>query len=89
MVVAFIATTHVLVVHFSVGAGLLLALGERRARRNEDSVLLEFLQVYSKFLLLIGFVFGAVSGVGIWFAISIVATEPTLSPSAMFMIETP
>lgn len=77
MIVAAIATAHVLVAHFSVGAGVLLAVGERRARRLDDPVLLDFLKLYSKFLLLIGFVFGAVSGVGIWFSISIVATRAT------------
>jgi mono/diheme cytochrome c family protein len=77
MVVAAIATAHVLVAHFSVGGGFLLAIGETRARRMGDETLLSFLRYFSKYLILIGFVFGAVSGVAIWFSISIVATRAT------------
>lgn len=77
MTVGAIATTHVLVAHFSVGAGSLLAVGETMARRRGDATLLRFLRIYSKWLLLIGFVFGAVSGVAIWFSISLAATRAT------------
>ncbi len=77
MVIGLIATVHVLVAHFSVGAGVILAIGETTARRNKDLSLLAFLKIFSKWLLLIGFVFGAVSGVAIWFSISLAATRAT------------
>ncbi|MCG3199503.1 MAG: cytochrome ubiquinol oxidase subunit I [Candidatus Omnitrophica bacterium] len=77
MVIAAIATIHVLVAHFSVGAGFLLAIGEGRARKTQDAVLLDFLRLFSKVLLLAGFVFGAITGVGIWFSISIASTRAT------------
>ena len=77
MVVAFIATTHVLLAHFSVGAGIILPFAERRARRADHQALLLFLKRFSKAILIVGFIFGAVTGVGIWFSISIVATRAT------------
>lgn len=77
MVIALIATVHVLVAHFSVGAGFLLVLGERQARAKNSALLLEFVQRYSKALLLIGFVFGAITGVAIWFSISLASTRAT------------
>ncbi|MCA9435337.1 MAG: cytochrome ubiquinol oxidase subunit I [Candidatus Omnitrophica bacterium] len=77
MAIGLIATIHVLVAHFSVGAGIILAVGETVARKKSDETILNFLRIFSKWLLLIGFVFGAVSGVAIWFSISLASTRAT------------
>ncbi|MCA9429330.1 MAG: hypothetical protein KC940_02360, partial [Candidatus Omnitrophica bacterium] len=77
MAIGLIATIHVLVAHFSVGAGIILAVGETVARKKSDETILNFLRIFSKWLLLIGFVFGAVSGVAIWFSISLASTRET------------
>lgn len=75
--IAVIAILHVLVAHFAVGAGLFNAVTETLARRRNDELLLRFLRDQSRFLVLSAFVIGAVSGVGIWFAISLMAPRAT------------
>ena len=77
MVIAIIAIVHVTVAHFAVGAGLFVAITETKAIRHHRPVLLRFLRDYTKFLILVSFVFGAVTGVGIWFSIALVAPEAT------------
>lgn len=77
MVIAAIATLHVLLAHFSVGAGMFLPLAEILARKNNDTALLDFLKLFSKGIILVGFTIGALSGVGIWFSISIASTRAT------------
>jgi cytochrome bd-type quinol oxidase subunit 1 len=85
MVIALIATLHVLIAHFSVGAGILLPIAEGYARWRNRPVLLEFLHLYSKFILLIGFVLGAVTGVAIWFSISLASTRATSALIHLFV----
>ena len=77
LVIAVIAILHVFVSHFAVGGGFFLALTEARAYRDNDQSLLEYVKTHSKFFLLLTVVFGAVSGVGIWFAIGLVHPDAT------------
>lgn len=77
MVIAIIATVHVLVAHFAVGAGLFIACTEARLARREDPLLKDFLGRFGRFLVLLSFVFGALTGVGIWFTIGLVAPRAT------------
>jgi mono/diheme cytochrome c family protein len=77
--VALIATTHVFVAHFAVGGGLFLVLTEARARRQNSPELLSFVRRHTKFFLLLTMVFGGVSGVGIWFIISVLSPAATSS----------
>jgi len=77
MTIGLIATIHVLVAHFSVGAGFLLAIGETAGRKKQNPILLDFLKRFSKALILVGFVFGAITGVAIWFSISLASTRAT------------
>ena len=44
LLMAVLAILHVFVSHFAVGGGLFLVLTERKARRNNDSALLEWLK---------------------------------------------
>jgi cytochrome bd-type quinol oxidase subunit 1 len=77
LVIAFVAILHVFVSHFAVGGGLFLALMERKAIRESNDSLMTYVKRHSKFFLLLTVVFGAVSGVGIWFTIGSVHPSAT------------
>ena len=79
LLIAFIAIVHVFVSHFAVGGGLYLVLTERKARRGGDAPLLGFVQRLSRFFILLTLVFGAITGVGIWFTIGLVHPAATSS----------
>ncbi len=77
--VALISTLHVYVAQFAVGGGLYLTLTERSARRSGSEELLAHARAHSKFFLLLTMVFGAVTGVGIWFSIALTAPQATIT----------
>jgi mono/diheme cytochrome c family protein len=77
--IAAIAIVHVFVSHFAVGGGLFLVLLERRARSRQDAALLEYVRRHSRFFVLLTLVFGALTGVGIWFTIGLVQPAATSS----------
>ncbi len=77
LLITIIAILHVFVSHFAIGGGLFLVLLEARAYRDSDQSLLSYVKAHSKFFLLLTVVFGAVSGVGIWFTISLVHPDAT------------
>ncbi len=79
LVIAAIAIFHVMISHFAVGGGLFLPMAERYALKSGRRDWLEFLPRYSKFFLILTGVFGAVSGVGIWFSIGLASPEGTSS----------
>jgi mono/diheme cytochrome c family protein len=79
LLIAFIAVLHVFVSHFAVGGGAYLVLTERKAYRENNSALLDYVKHHSKFFALLTLVFGAVTGVGIWFIIGLVSPEATSS----------
>ncbi|MBS1796729.1 MAG: cytochrome ubiquinol oxidase subunit I [Acidobacteria bacterium] len=72
-----IAIFHVMVSHFAVGGGLYLPLAERKARLEGRDDWLEVLKKHSKFFLVLTGVFGAVTGVAIWFSIGLANPEAT------------
>ena len=72
-----IAVLHVFVSHFAIGGGLYLVVTEHRARQRNDQPTLDFLQKLSKFFVLVTLVFGALSGVGIWFIIGLISPTAT------------
>ncbi len=76
-VIGIIAIFHVMISQFAVGGGLYLPLAERKALREGRTDWLQELVGYSKFFLILTGVFGTVSGVGIWFAISLTHPEAT------------
>lgn len=76
-VIALVATYHLLIALFAVGGGLYLPLAERKAMREGRDDWMPFLKKHSKFFLILTSVFGAVSGVGIWFAIGLASPEAT------------
>lgn len=79
LLIAFVAVLHVFVSHFAVGGGAYLVLTERKAYRDGDEDLLAYVRHHSKFFALLTLVFGAVTGVGIWFTIGLVSPEATSS----------
>ncbi|MBI1291647.1 hypothetical protein GC173_10455 [bacterium] len=77
MVIALIAIFHVMISHFAVGGGLYLPMAEAKALREGREDWLRTIKAHSKFFLILTGVFGAVSGVGIWFAIGLASPEGT------------
>ncbi len=71
-VIGIISIIHVYISHFAVGGGIFLALAEELAYRRQDERMYEYLKKHSRFFLLLTTVAGAVTGVGIWFSISLV-----------------
>jgi mono/diheme cytochrome c family protein len=69
--IALIAVTHVFVSHFAVGGGLYLVLTERKGLRENSPGILAFTKRHTKFFMLLTMVFGGITGVGIWFIISL------------------
>lgn len=74
-VVGIISIVHVYLSHFAVGGGIFLALAEELAFRRNDDRMYDFLKRHSRFFLLLTTVAGAVTGVGIWFSISLVSPD--------------
>jgi len=85
LVIGIIAILHIFVSHFAVGGGLFLPLTERKAYRENDPALLEYVKSHTKFFVLLTLVFGAVSGVGIWWAIGLVNPEATATLIHVFV----
>jgi mono/diheme cytochrome c family protein len=85
LVIGIIAILHVFVSHFAVGGGLFLTLTERKAYRDNNPALLEYVKSHSKFFVLVVLVFGAVSGVGIWWSIGLVNPEATATLIHVFV----
>lgn len=77
MLIPLIAVPHVVVAQFAVGAGILLADLARRAHRDRNAELLLYLHQISRAFILITVVFGAVTGVGIWWTIGLASPETT------------
>ena len=75
VLIAVVAVLHVFVSHFAVGGGLWLVVSEARARRSGDRQLRAFVKRHSRFFMLLTLVFGAISGVGIWFTIGLVSPQ--------------
>ncbi|MDZ7292007.1 MAG: c-type cytochrome [candidate division KSB1 bacterium] len=77
LLIAIVSILHVFVSHFAVGGGLFLVLTERKAYRENDKALLDWLKIHTKFFVLLTVVFGAISGVGIWFTIGLIHPSAT------------
>lgn len=72
-----IAVVHVYVAHFAVGGGLFLVLTEWMGYRSKNTGIVDYVKTHSFFFLLLSMVFGAVTGVGIWFTISLISPGVT------------
>jgi cytochrome d ubiquinol oxidase subunit I len=76
-IIGLIASVHVFVSHFAVGGGAFFAITEQWAYKTGDQRIYDYLKKHSLFFLLLTTVFGAVTGVGIWWAISLVNPSGT------------
>jgi mono/diheme cytochrome c family protein/cytochrome bd-type quinol oxidase subunit 1 len=77
VLMAAIAVIHVFVSHFAIGGGLYLVVAESGARRHNDAQKLAYLESLSRFFILVTVVFGALTGVGIWFIIGLLNPAAT------------
>jgi cytochrome bd ubiquinol oxidase subunit I len=76
-VIGSIAIFHIMISHFAVGGGFYLPLAERKALKEGRADWLATLHRHARFFLVLTGVFGAISGVGIWFAIGLTHPEAT------------
>ena len=86
MLIALISVLHVLVSHYAVGGGFFLAVETSFAYRAKSDDYLAYLRRHAWFFILITVVYGAITGVGIWWTIGLaspLATE-TLIKSFVF-----
>jgi len=75
--IAIMAVVHVYVAHLAVGGGLFLWLTDLKGYRESDGAVHTYLKKYIVFFVLLTNVFGAVTGVGIWFIIALVSPAAT------------
>jgi mono/diheme cytochrome c family protein len=85
LLIAIVAILHVFVSHFAIGGGFFLVITERLAYRKGDQHLERYVTGHSKFFALVTLVFGAISGVGIWFTIGLVSPAATSSLIHIFV----
>ena len=77
LMIAVIAIIHVFISHFAVGGGLYLVFAERKGLREGNPGILAFVRGHAKFFLLMTLVAGGMTGVAIWFVISLVQPAAT------------
>lgn len=77
LLIAIIAIIHVYITHFAIGGGLFLVITERKGLRENSQEILDYVKKHTQFFLLLTMVLGALTGVGIWFTISL------LNPAAV------
>jgi cytochrome bd-type quinol oxidase subunit 1 len=68
LVLALIATIHILPSHLSTSAMWLNVYLERKSLKEGRPELMAFVKRFSKVILIFAYVFGSLTGVGIWFA---------------------
>ena len=71
LIIAIIATFHILPSHLSTGALWITAYVETVSIRRNWPELMEFVKKFALLLLVFAYVFGSLSGVGIWFATTV------------------
>lgn len=77
LLIALVSIVHVFVSHFAIGGGLFLVVSEKRGYRLNDQAFLNWVARHTRFFVLLTVVFGAVTGVGIWFTIGLVHPSAT------------
>ncbi len=70
-VMGIIGTIHVLASNTSVGAAILFALLETRAVRDNKPEIMQYIKKYGMFLLVFSYIWGSVTGPGIWYSITV------------------
>ncbi|MFN3821338.1 MAG: c-type cytochrome [bacterium] len=85
MLIAVVAILHVVIAHFAIGGGFFLAIYEGLAQRQGDMNLLNYVRRHSRFFLLLTLIFGAMTGVWIWFTIGLINPTGTSSLIHIFV----
>ena len=77
MLIAAVATIHVFVAMYAVGGGMFLAVEAQFAHRTQNRSYLAYLKDHAWFFILLTVVFGAITGVGIWWTIGLASPLAT------------
>lgn len=77
MLIAIIAVLHVYVSMYAVGGGLFLAAETQFAHREGRRDYLAYLKDHARFFILLTVVYGAITGVGIWWTIGLASPLST------------
>ncbi|HEX9780506.1 MAG TPA: cytochrome ubiquinol oxidase subunit I [bacterium] len=77
MLIAAVAVLHIYVALYAVGGGLFLAVETRHAYRTGNAAYLAYLRRHAWFFILLTVVYGAITGVGIWWTIGLASPLPT------------
>ncbi|GAB4375691.1 MAG: cytochrome c family protein [Calditrichia bacterium] len=75
--IAVISVLHVYIAHLAVGGGLFIWLTDLKGFRENNPEIHNYVYKHTWFFLLLTMVFGGVTGVGIWFIISLVNPATT------------
>lgn len=85
ILIGLVAILHTFVAQFAIGGGLFLVLTEMKAYRENNPDIIYYLKIHSRFFILLTLVFGALTGVGIWFTIGLVTPSATSSLIHIFV----
>ncbi|MGL4593913.1 MAG: c-type cytochrome [Thermoguttaceae bacterium] len=85
MLIAFVAVVHVIVSHYAVGGGILIAIENQFALKTGDSVYRNYWKKHAQFFVLLTVAFGAITGVGIWWTIGLASPLATESLIRIFL----
>ncbi|PID30977.1 MAG: cytochrome C [Candidatus Cloacimonadota bacterium] len=77
ILIAIVAITHVFIAHLAVGGGLFLVLTERKGMKEKNEGIISYVKRHTKFFLLLTMVYGGMTGVGIWWVISLISPRGT------------
>ncbi|MBL8852289.1 MAG: c-type cytochrome [Planctomycetaceae bacterium] len=67
MAIGGLGIVHVFLAQFGIGGGLLLCYFQWLAQTGREPLARQFIDGYFKFVVLVSFVLGAITGVGMWF----------------------
>jgi hypothetical protein len=67
MAIGGLGIVHVFLAQFGIGGGLLLCYFQWLAQTGKEPLARKFIDGYFKFVVLVSFVLGAITGVGMWF----------------------
>ncbi|MCD6293049.1 MAG: cytochrome ubiquinol oxidase subunit I, partial [Deltaproteobacteria bacterium] len=73
MIIALIATFHILPCHLATGGFWMAYFLERRGHADNNQELLDYIKKFALLILIFCFVLGSVTGAGIWFASTIIS----------------
>jgi len=85
LLIATIAIVHVYLAHFAIGGGLFLVITEIKGRRENNPAILDYVKLHARFFLLLTVVLGGLTGVGIWFTISVLNPAATSTLIHLFL----